>query len=128
MPLEPKIRRNLIAISAVCILWLVSYLLIVCLKIVIPGNMFSMLYLPVGMFVLTLNYVRNTPYFRANFSKRTELICVGGATAVAVAVIVLRPMAYKIWPHWLLLLPPTIMMCPTLFFSLKLIFADKADS
>lgn len=124
--MEPKIRRNLIAISAVCILWLVSYLLIVCLKIVIPGNMFSMLYLPVGMFVLTLNYVRNTPYFRANFSKRTELICVGGATAVAAIVIfVVYPM-YKSRPDWLLFLTDVIMTIPVLFFSLKLILADKA--
>lgn len=126
MPLEPKIRRNLIAISAVCILWLVSYLLVVCLKIAVPENMFFILYFPGGVFLATLSYVRRTPHFRSNFSRRTELICVWGTAAVAAAVVVLRPMAYEIWPDWLWLLPLTIMMCPTLFFSLKLILADKA--
>lgn len=126
--MEPKIRRNLIAISAVCILWLVSYLLIVCLKIAVPENMFLILYFPGGMFLTALSYVRRTPHFRSNFSRRTELICVWGTSAVAAATVVLWPMSYEIWPDWLLLLPLTIMMCPILFFSLKLILADKADS
>lgn len=115
-------------ISAACVLCQVGYLVFyVCLKIEVPRPISNMLgFVLFWFWALALQYIRSTPYFRSNFSKRAELIGVWGTAAVAAIVIfVVYPM-YKSRPDWLLFLTDVIMTIPVLFFSLKLILADKA--
>lgn len=117
------------AISAVCILCQIGYLLLfVCLKAAVPQTIIDILDLALVMFwISTLDYIRKTPYYKSHFNKAVRLIIIWGVTAVAIIVQLIgdRFYGYTHQPIWIQFLPQIILLSPALFFSLWILHKTK---